>query len=325
MRTGIRRTTAPRRVWLAAVLAFSGLMIGSPHLLRAATLETTLSPPTVHVGDPISLTLTLRSAEGESFELPQAGEKLGDLDVLACDKGSPAKQDDGSIVQTITYQLAVYKVGKVQVPPVEIKQTGPAARVLASTPGEVDVTSVLSGQEKEIEDIKAPMSIPAEFPWFWVCHGLILLAAAGLIWWWMRRRRRAAAGEGTRTVEPLLSPEDEAIEALRRLDEAGYIMRGELKKHCILLSEILKHYVYRRYAVPVEERTTEEIIDSSQRKLPAAVFSLLQDFLLRADMVKFAKYAATPDEVREMMKWTLRLIEVSRPAVESPAEEAVSA
>lgn len=325
MRAGVRRPTAPRWKSVAGVLAFCGIINGGARLLRAAALETTISPATVHVGDPIALTLTLRSAEGESFELPKAGEKLGELDVLACDKGSPVKQDDGSILQTITYQLAAYKLGKVQVPSVEIKQTRPAVKVLPSTPGEVEITSVLSGQEQEIEDIKGPMSIPSEFPWLWAFAGLVLLAAAGLIWWWMRRRRHAGAREGTRPAEPLLSPEDEAIEALRRLDEAGYIMKGEIKKHCIQLSEILKHYVYRRYAVPVEERTTEEIIDSSQRKLPDAVSSLLQDFLLRADMVKFAKYTATNDEVREMMKWTFRIIEVSRPAVESMAEEAVSA
>ncbi len=33
-------------------------------------------------------------------------------------------------------------------------------------------------------------------------------------------------------------------------------------------------------------------------------------------MVKFAKYRATPEETRDVVKWTYRIIEISRPVPE---------
>lgn len=289
--------------------------------LAAGELTTAIAPATAHVGDPITLTISWLHEAGVSYEVPRAPAKLGELDVLAFERATPVKQQDGQIKETITYRLAAFRLGKFQIPSVAVNQIAPAPAVLESRAGEVEITSILTGQEKDIEDVKGPMSIPYEWPWRWIAGGLLAVVAGAVVWWFLRRRRRTPAeGEAVRE-EPLLSPEDEAVEALRRLDNAGYLPRGEIKKHCVGLTEILKHYIYRRHAVPVEERTTEEIIDHSKQVLPGEVFSLLRGFLARADMIKFAKYQAAPDELREMMKWTLRIIEISRPALEAEVEQ----
>ncbi|MEW6363097.1 MAG: BatD family protein [Acidobacteriota bacterium] len=283
----------------------------------AEYLPTEIAPAKAHVGDPINLKVTLRFKEGAAFSVPPLGEKLGDLDVLSHEIGEVQRQPDGSYVQTVTYQLTAYKPGKFTIPSVQIKQTAPQAMVLPSQPGEVEIVTILTGKETDIEDIKSPMTIPFEVQWMWVLAlALAALALAALVWW-LRRGKRAGGGLAPLAAVPQLSPEEEALEALKRLEASSLLVEGRIKEFYVELTEILKHYVYRRHGVAVEERTTDEIVRDSSAVLPSEVFQLLREFLRRADMVKFAKYRAAAEETREMVKWTYRIVEVSRPLPET--------
>lgn len=302
---------SPAHLLVSLGLALSAL----PLISNAAEVSSAVTPVKVAVGDPIELRIEMTYGEGEKFELPPAAEKLGELTVLSFERGAPVKREDGSIVERAVYKLAGYQLGKLTVPVIEVKRVAPdPPEIFKTEAAEVEIVSLLTGNEQDIEDIKAPMSIPYEVPWLLVgiaATALVLTALA--IWFWRRRRRLASLPAGSIPEAPLLSPEDEAVEGLKRLEAAGYLQRGETKPYCVGLSDILKRYISRRHGVPVEERTTSEIIDSSADVMPAEVFSLLRSFLERADMVKFAKYRATPEEIREMVRWTYRVIEVSRP------------
>ncbi len=301
------------------------LLIFIPHfshtLIASDELPTDIQPKSVHVGDPIHLTVTLQYSQGATFEIPSTSWKIGDLEVLAVNQGIPEKQPDGTLKRSISFDLAVYKTGKFTVPPIEIKQLTPISRIFRSAPGEIDISTVLTGQEKGIEDIKGPMAIPFEVPWLWLAVVLGLVAVLVLLWWfWKRRRSREEEGGRPSPVQILLSPEEEAMEALKRLEAAGLLRRNEFKEFCVRLTEILKHYVFRRHGVPVEERTTMEIMIDSAKSLPVNVYKILRDFLDRGDLVKFAKYQPTSEEIREMMKWAFRMIEISRPQAEAAVE-----
>jgi len=307
------------RVLLTAVLFLAAAAPAG----RAAddSLPTEISPTRAHVGDIVKLRITVVYPEGASLEIPSTSFKMGDLEVLGVDQGAPERQEDGRYKRVVTYDLAAYRTGSFPIPSVEIRQTAPEAKSFKSAPGQVEIVTVLTGKETDIEDIKRPMTIPYEWPWLWIIVGGLALLAAAALWYWLRRRaRRRVAGPSGGPEPVLLSPEEEAALALRRLEESGLLRRNDLKEYCIRLTEILKHYVYRRHGVPVEERTTTEILRDSSQRLPEEVLNLLEDFLVRGDLVKFAKYQATLDEIREMFKWAARMIDVSRPRTEgSPA------
>lgn len=94
-------------------------------------------------------------------------------------------------------------------------------------------------------------------------------------------------------------------------------------RFCSLVSDVLRGYVEDRFELRAPERTTEEFMEElrSSMKLHAAHKSLLEDFLSRCDLVKFARFEPTISELQALLDSALRFIDETAPEPQEPSTE----
>ena len=97
---------------------------------------------------------------------------------------------------------------------------------------------------------------------------------------------------------PVRDPFEKAESDLKNLVARNLPGRGQTKKFYVLLSEIVKRILEAAYGIQTAEQTTIEIMESLDRQpgLPRENREIVESFLLRCDIVKFAKYVPSEGE-----------------------------
>jgi hypothetical protein len=166
--------------------------------------------------------------------------------------------------------------------------------------------------DRDIRDIKSPVAIPNPWLWVWVALGALALAAAvyALIRHW--RKSRVAVRPPAIVIPPHVRARNKLREAL------GLI--GKPKPFCTLVSDTLRVYLEERFSFRAPDRTTEEFLDELQSSalLALAQKQTLGDFLMRCDLVKFARYEPGEPELRDLLDAALRLVEETAPSTALP-------
>lgn len=171
-------------------------------------------------------------------------------------------------------------------------------------------TNVLS---QGLRDIKGPLPIPTGWEWLWWTLGALLLIALllGIALLIFRRRKLV-----------ILPPAIPAhITAKQRLADALTLI-GYPKPFVTAVSDTLRWYLEQRFSFRAPERTTEEFLRELKKTellLPDQKESL-GEFLQRCDLVKFAKYEPAEDELRQLHRAALQLIEETEPQPETDSD-----
>jgi hypothetical protein len=146
----------------------------------------------------------------------------------------------------------------------------------------------------DIHEIAPPVDYSLVPPWVIYCAIILSLAVVGLIGWWIRKLARRP--------KPVRSPRDRALEELRRIgNEIETVTPYEFS---IAVSDILRGYVTEQYQLPVTRQTSVEFLGMLAKSSPLSPeeTSLLEDFLGRCDLIKFARYDATPHDSRLLLE-----------------------
>ena len=153
----------------------------------------------------------------------------------------------------------------------------------------------------ELHDISPPVDYSLLPPWVIVCGAIVALGLCGLIGWWIWRRSQRP------TPQP--SPRERTLELLGRI-------RGEIEtlspyQFSIRVSDILRRYVTEQYQLPVTRQTSVEFLAALTKASPFSEDekSLLEDFLNRCDLIKFARYDATTEDSRLLLQEATRFVE----------------
>ena len=153
----------------------------------------------------------------------------------------------------------------------------------------------------DIHEIAPPVDYSLVPPWVIFCGIGLGLVILGLIGWWMRKRA--------------LRPKPERSARDRALDDLGRISREiELLtpyQFSIRVSDILRRYVTEQYQLPVTCQTSVEFLSMLAKASPFSEDekSLLEDFLNRCDLIKFARYDATIEDSRLLLEEAMRFVQ----------------
>jgi len=311
----------PRRTsWLIAAVALWGLLaacgpakqtkapaVEKKYEAGAATLTLRVSAERITVADSVLVTLDVDAPEDAKIRFPAPGEKLGEFTVAGAEQSDPELTGENRVRLRQQYELEPFLAGDYEVPPLEV-QVGD--QTIRTDPVKVEVASVLPAKEAkpEIKEIAPPVSLPGFSPW--VCAAIgVLLAGAGFYLWWRRRKRPEPAGQ-----MPL--PHEVALRALRELMAEDLIAKGQAKLFYLRVSAILRHYIEGRFGLHAPESTTEEFLNDLRRSphFNDARKELLRRFLHHCDMVKFAKYQPTREEIDDTVNTCAQFIAETRPA-----------
>jgi Domain of unknown function (DUF4381) len=154
---------------------------------------------------------------------------------------------------------------------------------------------------EELHDIAPPVDYSLLPAWVVFCGVLVLLAFCGLIGWWIRRRWQRP--------KPQPSPRERA---LRLLDRVSHEMDAlSPYQFSIRVSDILRRYVTDQYQLPVTRQTSVEFLAALTKASPFSEDekSLLEDFLNRCDLIKFARYDATTEDSRLLLEEATRFVQ----------------
>jgi uncharacterized protein DUF4381 len=154
---------------------------------------------------------------------------------------------------------------------------------------------------EELHDIAPPIDYSLVPPWIIFGGALAALALCGPIGWWLRRRWQRP--------KPQPSARERTLELLDRISRE--IETLSPYQFSIRVSDTLRHYVTDQYQLPVTRQTSVEFLATLTKDSPFAEDdkSLLEDFLNRCDLIKFARYNATTDDSRLLLEEATRFVQ----------------
>lgn len=144
------------------------------------------------------------------------------------------------------------------------------------------------------QDIAPPIDYSLIPTWLIFAAAFVILTIIGLIVRALLRRRPAAP--------PPKLPRQRALEAL---EQAGFqIEEMTPYQFSIRVSDILRRFVTEQFALPVTRQTSVEFLAGLTKASPFSPEekSLLEDFLGRCDLIKFARYQATTNDSRLLLE-----------------------
>ena len=270
--------------------------------LDAAQLMVTEDRASLGPGVRCTLTLSLEVPAAARVTFPEVSGKLGALQVI---------QQHGPDSVTLNaqrrrwqqeYTLEAGLVGAQVLPPLTVSwQEGDTApQQLTTDPLTVTVTSRLPAGTgiTEIQDITPPVALPMPggvlWPWL-VGGGVVCGACIAGLWWYTRTRQPERLPVPPQPAHVL------ALGALQRLQRDDLPAQQRYEEFYVRLSAIVRHYVEWRFRVRAPEQTTEEFLAMVLQTggLVVSHCALLDTFLQQCDLVKFARYQPTPDDMQQ--------------------------
>jgi hypothetical protein len=152
----------------------------------------------------------------------------------------------------------------------------------------------------DIHEIAPPVDYSLVPPWVIYAALGMGLAVLGLIGWWIRKR--------SRRPKPMPSARNRALQQLERIGEQMEMLSPY--EFSIAVSDILRGYVTEEYQLPVTRQTSVEFLSMLAKSSPFSLdqTAMLEDFLGRCDLIKFARYDATREDSRRLLEEAIQFV-----------------
>ena|SRR5437588_632809 len=147
--------------------------------------------------------------------------------------------------------------------------------------------------QQQYHEIAPPVDYSFVPAWAIFLASFIGLCLIGSIVWLLKRKPGSTL--------PPKTPREIALEELELI--AHEIEAANPYQFSIRVSDILRHYVTNQYGLPVTRQTSIEslIALSKSSSFSANEKMMLEDFLNRCDLIKFARYEATSADSRLLL------------------------
>lgn len=266
-------------------------------------IEANLVPADPAVSDEPVLTLTVRHPTEYSASTPQLGDRYGDFQVLDQAR-APETVEKGVETSVATYRLRPGKSGQVALPPLAVTLTpvsnpddSSRAETLVVPAGTVRVLSRYEDKEVSSNDLSGPSPPLASYARAGIALALILLLGLALVLFARYHRRRTAQATAVAPT-PFEVAKGELDELMNKR-----LYERDVKEFYLRITGIVRWYIEKVTGVQAPDRTTEEFLreitsDLRHRETFSDELRVrLRHFLEFADLVKFAKFQPTLDDV----------------------------
>ena len=284
-------------LWLVGLTAFSQAKEES-----LISVESQVDRATITIGDRILYTLKITTDPKVKLEPLRLGSNLGSFEVKDYKIYDPVKTKDGRMVNKSEYVITTFTTGEYVIPDLAINYTDPSGekKQTHSEPLFILVKSVgaTESDKEDIRDLKPSIDVKGSYlGYLLLIPALALLGTGGFLYY----RHRAKGLAFPRLPEELQKPAWEvALFELDSLRNSDLLEKRQVKRYFILLSDIIRKYVERRFGIPALDRTTEEIRGEIKKaKLDQKISGLISELLSFCDLVKFAKYIPPMEEIEK--------------------------
>ncbi len=225
------------------------------------------------------------------------------------------KDNSKAIEQTIT--VTGFDSGRWVFPalPVEFSAAaGQPDQIVKTDSFYVNVSYSPPDSTNQLRDIKPIIKVSViNYFWYYIIGGIVLLLIIiFLLYRYFKKKKKSTPAA---TVSKL-SPYEEAMEELKKLDQFNLQDTAEIKLYHTRLSAIFKNYLGRKKHLNLLNKTTGDLLISMKEvNLPTETISDLATALRCSDAVKFAKYLPLSNQSEDSLKKikeTINLTEASK-------------
>ena len=303
-----------KKLWIPISLLLALLVVNVAAAQAGVTAVITVDDAAaLTVGDPIAININVTHPAGYTVIPPTFEDGWGDAVVV----GVETAVIDPTTTR-ITVDARLFAPGDFLTPPLDISVTDGAGQLTTVTaaPAAFTVQSVLVEGDTTLRDIKPQASLPIPSYLLWIlAGGAIVLAAAAYTLWQRRQAKRALAAVDNRPIDVI------ALDELARVEGLQLAENGRFKQHYTLITDAVRLYLEKRYAIPMMERTTYEI-ETEMRKsgIDRDMTMKIINFLDDSDLVKFSTFTPDVASARQLVQNGRLIIKLTRPT--PPTHEA---
>ena len=302
-------------LWAAAVFltamvpSMAVAQEGSPRSTIRISFNTDRS--TLTVGDLVTLTLEVTHPSGHVAVVPRLGNEWGSFQVVTQTTAQTGSNGDGTETTSQRIEVTLFAPGTFETPDLPISVRGPDGGVERVFPSPVllTVTSVLSGPDEALKDIRSPADLP---PPAWRQPATLAVAALAVVAFlvggsYLVHRRRRGQHEQPALAAETRTPWEIAVQEIDRTERFDLPAQGRFKEHYTLVAVVTKDYVRSMYLGDVSgaaaaEMTTDETVKAIWRSsLDRKNARLVVDLLQEADLVRFSNYSPVESEAYEAL------------------------
>ena len=275
------------------------------------------------VGDLVTLSLIVSYPEDSTAVVPRLEREWGPFDVQAQTSVQTVSLADGIRTVAKQFRVTLFTPGTFETPDLPVSIRGPDGTVawVSPIPVQLTVDSVLSSPDEELKDLRPPadLSTPLwERPIVLMLVALAIVVIGGGVGFYFHRRSRRGDGP-LEPVQETRTPWEMATQELDRIARLDLLVRGNLKEHYTLVSNVLRLYLRATY---LRESGGANSTDMSTEEISAAIWQtpleyrragLVIELLQEADLVKFANYTPTTVRAHEVTTLVRDLVELTAP------------
>lgn len=263
--------------------------------------EAKLQDYTIKIGDQTKLFLEVSQPAKEHINFPVFTDTItGKVQIVSTSKPDTVvdQKDHNRITVTRSYVITSFDAGTYTLPAFAF---GSGPGVVKSNELTLQVQTVKVDTTKAIYDIKQPLAVTYTFldwlrdNWIWIAVIIVVIGLiVGLI---IYLRNKPKEQPVVKNAKPSIPIHIVAIDKLKELRDKKLWQQEEFKLYHSELTDIIREYLEKRYSIKTHEKTTDEILATlNNREITGEYRNMLQQILVMADLVKFAKEKPLPIE-----------------------------
>ena len=271
--------------------------------ILALVVSAAIDSTTLFIGDQTDLHLQATCEVGEQVQFPVLDEQLiPGIEIVDKTIIDTTTLKDGRVQYNQYVTLTSFKDSLFYIEPLSFVSGDQTIQSEALTlnvvqPFEMDTTDMTIIDIKDVYD--GPIWWWGIFRWVLLALGIVGVSVGGYyLITYLRSRFGKHEREFQAPVEPLRPADEVALEKLDIIREQKIWQSGQQKEYHTQLTDVVREYIARRFEVSSAEQTSDETLRAMRPLLSdkKELFEQLRKMLTLADLVKFAKWTATPDE-----------------------------
>lgn len=287
------------------------------NLLLAIVVSASIDSTTLFIGDQTQLRLQAVAQREEKVQMPVYGEYLiPGIEIVRRTSVDSTLLPDGRLQLNQQLTITSFQDSLFAIAPIPFYSDGDTAysqplMLNVVQPFELDSTAAIT-------DIKPIQKAPV-WTWGilrWVVLILVLALLGAGIYYLLRHIR-----DGRSLLQPYVHKEPErpaeevALEKLNAIREEKLWQAGREKDYHTQLTDVVREYIGKRFDVQSTEKTSDDTLREMKTVLreQKELYTGLSQMLQLADLIKFAKWKATPDENERSLQTAYRFVQETTP------------
>ena len=275
--------------------------------VASAQVDTTrvsrLSRDSILIGDQVDIILDMQVQEGDAFVVAAPHELAPGVETIKGMTFDTLSVKKGRMEIQARMTLTSFDSGSYALPPMLAliqNSQGKVDSLLYRGPELYVNTIPIDTATYVIKDIKGQIGYPVTFREIlpWLLLALLIAALTYLVVRLVKARRNNMTLFG----KPVQKDPAHivALRDLEKIRKQKLWQNNKQKQFYTAVTDTLRYYISERFGIMTMERpSTEMLEDLKNQDIEAGTFDKIARLFSRADLVKFAKYEASPEENEE--------------------------